>query len=239
MAQSLLYIGQEQLPFWRIIMGIFSRMTDIIHANLNAMLDKAEDPEKIVRLMVQEMEDTLVEARTAAARAIADKKELSRRHAHLMAEAQEWQDKAELAIRKDREDLAKAALIEKNSLELTAESIEGQIDDVEEGLAKLNADIAGLEEKLKDARTRQKSLLLRHNTAAKQLEVRRQIYDNKFDDALMRFEKFERKMDHVEGRIESYEMGRGKTLRDEFMGLEDEDHLQDQLKALREKVEQA
>jgi len=140
-------------------MGIFSRMTDIIHANLNAMLDKAEDPEKIVRLMVQEMEDTLVEARTAAARAIADKK------------------------------------------------VEGQVNDVDEGLAKLNADIASLEEKLADARNRQKSLVLRQNTASKQLEVRRQIYDNKFDDALTRFEKFERKMDHVEGRVEAYEVG--------------------------------
>jgi len=202
-------------------MGIFSRMTDIIHANLNAMLDKAEDPEKIVRLMVQEMEDTLVEARTAAARAIADKKELSRRHSGFLAEAADWQDKAELAIRKDREDLAKAALVEKNRLELNAETIEGQVNDVDEGLAKLNADI---------------SLVLRQNTASKQLEVRRQIYDNKFDDALTRFEKFERKMDHVEGRVEAYEVGRTRTLRDEFAGLTDDEDLQSQLAELRKKV---
>lgn len=220
-------------------MGIFSRMTDIIHANLNAMLDKAEDPEKIVRLMVQEMEDTLVEARTAAARAIADKKELTRRHATFMAEADDWQEKAELAIRKDREDLAKAALVEKNQLELNAETIEGQINDVEEGLNKLNTDIASLEEKLADARNRQKSLLLRQNTASKQLEVRRQIYDNKFDDALMRFEKFERKMDHVEGRVEAYELGRTRTLRDEFAGLQDDEGLQNQLAELRKKVSKA
>ncbi len=220
-------------------MGIFSRMTDIIHANLNAMLDKAEDPEKIVRLMVQEMEDTLVEARTAAARAIADKKELHRKHASFMAEADDWQDKAELAIRKDREDLAKAALVEKNQLELNAETIEGQINDVEEGLNKLNADIASLEEKLADARNRQKSLLLRQNTASKQLEVRRQIYDSKFDDALMRFEKFERKMDHVEGRVEAYELGRTRTLRDEFAGLQDDDGLQNQLAELRKKVSES
>lgn len=220
-------------------MGIFSRMTDIIHANLNAMLDKAEDPEKIVRLMVQEMEDTLVEARTAAARAIADKKELSRRHSGFLAEAADWQDKAELAIRKDREDLAKAALVEKNRLELNAETIEGQVNDVDEGLAKLNADIASLEEKLADARNRQKSLVLRQNTASKQLEVRRQIYDNKFDDALTRFEKFERKMDHVEGRVEAYEVGRTRTLRDEFAGLTDDEDLQSQLAELRKKVSES
>jgi len=142
-------------------MGIFSRMTDIIHANLNAMLDKAEDPEKIVRLMVQEMEDTLVEARTAAARAIADKKELNRRHHSFTTEINDWQAKAELAMSKGREDLAKAALIEKNQLMLSADAIEQQVKDVEAGLEKLNTDIASLEEKLADARNRQKSLILR------------------------------------------------------------------------------
>jgi phage shock protein A len=218
-------------------MGIFSRMTDIIQANLNAMLDKAEDPEKIVRLMVQEMEDTLVEARTAAARAIADKKELLRKHDALGAEVDEWQRKAELAISKDREDLAKAALAEKNHLAFTADAIKEQVGDVESGLEKLNTDITRLEEKLSDARARQKALILRHNTAVKQLEVRRQIYDNKFDDALMRFEKFERKMDYVEGRIESYDLGKSRDLRDEFSDLENDEDLQDQLAELKKKVQ--
>ncbi|NNC97773.1 MAG: phage shock protein PspA [Gammaproteobacteria bacterium] len=218
-------------------MGIFSRMTDIIQANLNAMLDKAEDPEKIVRLMVQEMEDTLVEARTAAARAIADKKELSRKHGNLTAEADEWQSKAELAIKKDREDLAKAALTEKNELLFSADVIKEQVKDVESGLEKLNQDIARLEDKLADARNRQKTLILRQNTAVKQLEVRRQIYDNKFDDALMRFEKFERKMDYVEGRVESYDLGRARDLRDEFADLENDEDIQSQLAELKQKVQ--
>lgn len=218
-------------------MGVFSRMTDIIQANVNAMLDKAEDPEKIVRLMVQEMEDTLVEARTAAARAIADKKELLRRHETLSNEADEWQRKAELAIKKDREDLAKAALAEKNHIMLTADAMHAQVGDVESGLEKLNEDITRLEEKLSDARARQKALILRQNTAVKQLEVRRQIYDNKFDDALMRFEKFERKMDYVEGRVESYDLGRTRDIRDEFSDLENDDELQDQLAELKKKVQ--
>ncbi|MBT8142280.1 MAG: phage shock protein PspA [Gammaproteobacteria bacterium] len=218
-------------------MGIFSRMTDIIQANLNAMLDKAEDPEKIVRLMVQEMEDTLVEARTAAARAIADKKELSRKHGNLTAEADEWQSKAELAIKKDREDLAKAALTEKNELLFSADVIKEQVKDVESGLEKLNQDITRLEEKLADARNRQKTLIMRQNTAVKQLEVRRQIYDNKFDDALMRFEKFERKMDYVEGRVESYDLGRARDLRDEFADLENDEDIQSQLAELKQKVQ--
>ena len=218
-------------------MGIFSRMTDIMQANVNAMLDKAEDPEKIVRLMVQEMEDTLVEARTAAARAIADKKELARKHGSMITEADDWQAKAELAIQKDREDLAKAALTEKNQIILTADVIEQQIGDVEIGLDKLNEDIGSLEEKLTDARNRQKALILRQNTAVKQLEVRRQIYDNKFDDALMRFEKYERKMDYVEGRVEAYDLGRTRDLRDEFVDLEGDEEIQNQLAELKKKVQ--
>ncbi len=220
-------------------MGIFSRMTDIIQANVNAMLDKAEDPEKIVRLMVQEMEDTLVEARTAAARAIADKKELARKHGSMISEADDWQTKAELAITKDREDLAKAALTEKNQIILTAEAIKQQISDVEIGLNKLNEDIGSLEDKLTDARNRQKTLILRQNTAVKQLEVRRQIYDNKFDDALMRFEKYERKMDYVEGRVESYDLGRTRDLRDEFADLEGDEEIQNQLAELKKKVQKS
>ena len=218
-------------------MGIFSRMTDIMQANVNAMLDKAEDPEKIVRLMVQEMEDTLVEARTAAARAIADKKELARKHGSMISEADDWQAKAELAIQKDREDLAKAALTEKNQIILTADVIKQQISDVEIGLDKLNEDIGSLEEKLTDARNRQKALILRQNTAVKQLEVRRQIYDNKFDDALMRFEKYERKMDYVEGRVEAYDLGRTRDLRDEFVDLEGDEEIQNQLAELKKKVQ--
>jgi len=220
-------------------MGIFSRMTDIIQANLNAMLDKAEDPEKIVRLMVQEMEDTLVEARTAAARAIADKKELARKHSNMIVEADDWQAKAELAIKKDREDLAKAALTEKNQIILSANAIKQQISDVEIGLDKLNEDIGSLEEKLTDARNRQKALILRQNTAVKQLEVRRQIYDNKFDDALMRFEKYERKMDYVEGRVEAFDLGRSRDLRDEFADLEGDEEIQSQLAELKKKVQKS
>jgi phage shock protein A len=145
-------------------MGIFTRFSDIVNSNINAILDKAEDPEKIVRLMIQEMEDTLVEVRSAAARSIADKKDLNRKIEALDRERNDWDDKAELAMRKGREDLAKAALVEKSRVATAVEVLKEDYVAVDEGLAKLNEDIARLESKLEDAKARQKSLLARHNT---------------------------------------------------------------------------
>ena len=146
-------------------MGIFTRFSDIVNSNINAILDKAEDPEKIVRLMIQEMEDTLVEVRSAAARSIADKKDLNRKLGLLEREQNDWDSKAELAIRKDREDLAKAALIEKSRASAASEILKADYAVIDEGLAKLNDDISRLEMKLLDAKARQKSLLARHKTA--------------------------------------------------------------------------
>ena len=137
-------------------MGIFSRFSDIVNSNINAILDKAEDPEKIVRLMIQEMEDTLVEVRSAAARSIADKKSLNRKLEALEKDVADWEAKAELALSKKREDLAKAALVEKNNAAAAAEATRDEYQMVEGGLSKLNEDIARLEAKLQDAKTRQK-----------------------------------------------------------------------------------
>ena len=128
-------------------MGIFTRFSDIVNSNINAILDKAEDPEKIVRLMIQEMEDTLVEVRSAAARSIADKKDLNRKLGHLEREEREWDGKAELALRKGREDLAKAALVEKSRATSAVEIIRADYAAIDEGLSKLNDDISRLEKK--------------------------------------------------------------------------------------------
>ncbi|MGD8324783.1 MAG: PspA/IM30 family protein, partial [Gammaproteobacteria bacterium] len=175
-------------------MGIFSRFSDIVNSNINAILEKAEEPEKIVRLMIQEMEDTLVEVRSAAARAIADRKETTRKLTRLESEAADWQQKAELALDKQRDDLARAALAEKAAAEKAADSLREQLTHVTEGLDKLNDDIASLEEKLTDAKARRQAIVARHNTASKRLAVRKRLHDYRIDDALVRFESFERRM---------------------------------------------
>ncbi len=213
-------------------MGIFSRFTDIVNSNINAILDKAEDPEKIVRLMIQEMEDTLVEVRSAAARAIADKKEAARKLDALEREAQGWQDKAELALDKDREDLAKAALAEKALVARAADGVRAQRDAVDESLEQLSSDIASLEAKLADAKARQETILVRHETASKRLEVRKRLHDYRVDDALVRFERFERRIDGLEGHVESYDLGK-KDLDQEFAELESAEAVAEELRALK------
>ena len=217
-------------------MGIFTRFSDIVNSNINAILDKAEDPEKIVRLMIQEMEDTLVEVRSAAARSIADKKDLNRRLQSLDREGRDWEDKAELAIRKGREDLARAALVEKNRAGQAAEALKQDYLAVDEGLTKLNEDIARLESKLEDAKSRQKALLARHKTASSRLAVRRKIHDYKIEDAMIRFEQYTRRIDDVEGRVEAYDLGLPKDLNHEFASLEAEDAVRDELDALKRRV---
>lgn len=217
-------------------MGIFSRFSDIVNSNINAILDKAEDPEKIVRLMIQEMEDTLVEVRSAAARSIADKKDLNRKLTNLEREQQEWDTKAELALRKGREDLAKAALVEKSRTTAAAEAIKADYVAIDEGLTKLNEDISRLESKLQDAKARQKSLLARHKTANSRLAARKKIHDYKIDDAMVRFEQYTRRIDDVEGRIEAYDLGLPKDLNHEFAGLAAEDSVAKELDDLKKRV---
>ena len=219
-------------------MGIFTRFSDIVNSNINAILDKAEDPEKIVRLMIQEMEDTLVEVRSAAARSIADKKDLNRKLEALDREATDWGEKAELAMRKGREDLAKAALVEKSRVSGAADILKEDYEAVDDGLGKLNEDIARLEAKLEDAKQRQKALLARHKTASSRLAARKKIYDYKIDDAMIRFEQYTRRIDDVEGRVEAFDLGMPKDLNHEFAGLEVEESVQKELDELKSRVAQ-
>lgn len=220
-------------------MGIFTRLTDIINANLNALLEKAEDPEKIVRLVIQEMEDTLVEVRSAAARAIAEKKEMLRRIRRLDEEIIDWERKAEIALDKGREDLAKAALVEKARLSEQRDAFAKELKTVEENLAKLSDDIEKLQAKLTDAKSRQQSIVIRQKTASSQLRMRRQIYGNHIDDVLMRFEDAERKIDEMEGSSEAWKMGRKQGLSEQIADLESSDQVEQELEELKARVAKA
>ena len=217
-------------------MGIFSRFSDIVNANINAVLEKAEDPEKIIRLMIQEMEDTLVEIRSAAAKCIADRKELTRHIAHLENENREWARRAELAVRRDREDLARAALVEKQAIADQVEHMNGELENLDGQLEKFNADITQLQGKLTDAKTRQRSIVIRHKTASSQLSARKHIHSDRLDEMLYRFENAERRIDRVESEAEAIAMGRGANLADEIAGLEDDDRVEAELEKLKTQV---
>ncbi len=220
-------------------MSIFSRFTDIINANINSLLEKAEDPEKIIRLMIQEMEDTLVEIRSAAAKCIADRKEQRRYAEFLEREKEGWARRAELAVRQGREDLARAALAEKQALNDEIDQTAHETKMLDEQLEKFNSDITQLQSKLSDAKTRQRSIVIRHKTATTQLAARKHIHDDKIDEMLFRFENAERRIDRVEAQGESLDMGRRKGLAEEIEALEGDDRVEDELAALKARVNKA
>jgi len=216
-------------------MGIFSRFTDIVNSNINSLLDKAEDPEKMVRLIIQEMEDTLVEVRSVSAKTIANKKDIARQVSKLEESEADWQAKAELAISKDREDLARAALVEKKKSADNASALRDELMLVEEQITKLQSEVLQLQEKLADAKNRQKSIIMRQKTASSRLEVKRKLDSSKVDDAMFRFERYENRIDDLESQVDAYDLGK-RTLQDEFKDLESANKVDDELAALKSKL---
>jgi phage shock protein A len=217
-------------------MTIFSRLSDIINANLNSLLDRAEDPAKLIRLVIQEMEDTLVEVRSGAVRVIAERKELERRIAALARERDEWARKAEFALSRDREDLARGALMAKAQVVRSLDEAERHLSHIVQGLEAQNADLSKLQAKLAEAKSREKILMNRRTTAAAQLKLRGQLYDGRVTDAFSKFERIEQALDEMEGKVEAYDLGRSKTLADEFADLEADQAVTDELAALKAKV---
>jgi phage shock protein A len=220
-------------------MGIFSRFADIVNSNISALLDKAEDPEKMIRLILQEMEDTLVEVRTNSAKAIADKKELARRVEGLETQIDEWQQKAALALAKQREDLARAALIEKQKLQDVVKSLHTEQTLVEETIEKLTGEISKLEAKINETRAKQQALVIRREAAGNRRDVQKHLHTARTNEAFSKFEQYERKIDEMEAEADSYAMsGQGKSLDQEFAELQAQDEIEQELAKMKQQMAQ-
>ena len=218
-------------------MGIFSRTRDIIAANVTDLLDKAEDPAKMVRMIILEMEETLVEVRASAARTIADQKEMRRQIIKLEQVQASWTEKAELALSKDREDLAKAALVEKQKAGDLAEQLNDEIATLDEALKASEADIEKLQAKLREARARQNSIVTRLETAHNRTRMREIYAGPKIDEAFSRFDMLERRVDWAEGRAEAAGMGAApKSLDEEIAELRSSEKVEAELAALKAKA---
>lgn len=230
---------QSTKSFEELTMGIFSRARDIIQANVSDLLDRAEDPAKTIRLVIMEMEETLVEVRASAARTIADQKEIRRTILKLDQAQSNWAEKAELALSKDREDLATAALTEKQKVAQTSNMLRSEVDALEETLRAHEDDIGKLEAKLREARTRQNALISRLESAQNRARVRAMTRGARVEDAFSRFELLERRVDMAEGRAEVYDLAPvPKSLEEEISELRSNDAVALELAELKARMQQ-
>ncbi len=214
-------------------MGIFSRLSDIANSNITSLLDQAEDPAKIIRLIIQEMQETLYEVRATAAKTIAEKKEIQRALDRFSEAQADWQRKAEVALRNDREDLSRGALIEKAKLAEGAKELADEMVLLDEALAQRDADIRKLQAKLGEAEAKQKTIHARHETASSRVKLRRQIHNERLEAAFQRFEQMDKRVDEMEGEAEVYDLGQTKTLSEEINDLEINTAIEDELSALK------
>jgi phage shock protein A len=217
-------------------MGIFSRVRDIISSNINSMLDKAEDPEKMVRLMIQEMEDTLVEVRASCAGVMATRKKIGREMEESKTRAERWEEKAQLAVNKGRDDLAREALYEKRRYVERVESLERELDQCAGLVEQYQEDIRQLEDKLAAAREKQRVLIQRHAHAQQKRKAQSEIRRAETVSAFARFEDFENRIERMEADADLVNYGRKPTLDEEFAKLEDDEDIEKELEALRSRV---
>jgi len=215
-------------------MGVFTRLRDIISSNINAMLDKAEDPEKLVKLMIQEMEDTLVEIKASCAGAMASQKKVQRTIEAAGTRADEWGRKADLAVSKGRDDLAREALLEKRRYRRRAEGLEAEVTECEALVEHYQDDIMQLEDKLDAAREKQRMLGQRHVHARRKKRAERGIRRVETSDAFIRFEQFENRIERMEAEADLVNFGRKPTLEDEFKQLEGDDEIEEELRTLKD-----
>lgn len=216
-------------------MGIFSRFRDIVSSNLNAMLDKAEDPEKLIKLMIQEMEDTLVELKASCAGAMASRAKVQRARGQAADHVTNWERKARLAVEKGREDLAREALLEKRTCQEEVDQRDKEADHFDELVVQYQRDIQQLEEKLEVARNKHRILVQRHIHASQRKTAQTRIRKADTSDAFVRFEQFESRIDRMEADAELVNY-RGSTLHDAFAKMETDERIENELASLKKSV---
>ena len=218
-------------------MGIFTRFRDIISSNINAMLDKAEDPEKLIRLMIREMEDTLVEIKTACAGVMAGSKKIQRQLEALRDRIGYWEEKAALAVKKGRDDLAREALIEKRKFSRQTDSLENELAEHEDLIQQYQDDIRQLEEKLKSARDKQRMLVQRHIHAQSKIRAQKEIQRIDSSETIMKFGELENRIERMEAEADLVNYGRKTALEEELEKLSVDEEIENELQAMKKPTE--
>ena len=217
-------------------MGIFTRFRDIVSSNINAMLDKAEDPEKLIRLMIREMEDTLIELKASCAQVMANRKKTERQLDNARSREEDWNAKAELAVVKGRDDLAREALLEKRRLSERADALERELTESNALVEQYQGDIRQLEDKLGSAREKQRMLVQRHIHASKKKRAQEEIRRIEGTEAIFKFEELENRIERMEAEADLVNYGRKPGLESEFDDLMVDEEIERALANLKSSV---
>ncbi len=220
-------------------MGVFSRISDIINSNLNAILEKAEDPEKMVKMIILEMEQTLIDVRSSSAKFLADKKDIDRQLQRLSDSAKQWKEKAEIAVSKGRDDLATLALKEKSNCEHKALALKAELEHLSATLNKLEVDVSKLQIKLDEAVARRDAMVLRQEALSRNKAVKVQMVRPDLEAALAKFDAFERKLDQMEAEVEALDLGQSKSLGQQIDQLITDEKIDQELAEIKAKLNAA
>jgi len=214
-------------------MGIFTRFSDIISSNINAMLDKAEDPEKMIKLMIREMEDTLIELKSSCAGVIAGRKKVERKCDEMNGKKELWAERANLAVAKGRDNLAREALIEKRRFAEIAETLESEITEYGELIDQYREDIAELENKLNNAKEKKRVLVERHKRATGKKRAQEDIRRSNSSDTMARFDKLESRIEQMEAEAELVNPAKKQTVEEEFDNIASDDEIENELAKIK------
>ncbi|GAB6191096.1 phage shock protein PspA [Desulfocastanea catecholica] len=214
-------------------MGIFTRFSDIISSNINSMLDKAENPEKMIKLMIHEMEDTLIELKSSCAGVIAGRKKVERKLEEIRGRRDLWADRATMAVAKGRDNLAREALIEKRRFTVIAEALEGELGEYAGLIAQYQEDITELESKLNNAKEKKRVLVERHKRATGKKRAQEDIRRSNSSDTMARFDKLESRIEQMEAEAELVNMADKPPVEEEFDNLAADDEIENELARIK------